>query len=125
MDGVGLGGFLDPLIIAKFVDFREAVERKVLAAAAPPAARPRVPDVDGPATLLVDFIVPDIVPRRDCRISNVAYPFSSMLGASSSLCCFAWSKKSWMKIIFFVSFLGAENVTSKNRFKKALKGFYR
>jgi hypothetical protein len=44
------------------------------------------------ARLLVDFIVPDMVPRRDCRISNVAYPFSSMLAASSSRCCFAWSE---------------------------------
>ena len=96
MPGAGLGGFRDPLIIAKFVDLRDAVDLSV--AAAPPTDRPRVPVVAdvacaAPATLRVDFIVPDIVPRRDCRISNVAYPFSSMLAASSSRCCLAWSKK--------------------------------
>jgi hypothetical protein len=103
IEGVGLGGFLEPLIIAKLVDFRDAVDLRVLAAAAPPADRPRVPDVVGTATLLVDFIVPDIVPRLDCRISKVAYPFSSMLGASSNLCCLAWSKKverkHWKKVL--------------------------
>jgi hypothetical protein len=43
IDGAGLGGFLDPLIMAKLVDLREAVDLRVAAAAAPPAARPRVP----------------------------------------------------------------------------------
>jgi hypothetical protein len=51
----------------------------------------RVPEAVGVAVtmLLVDFMVPDMVPRLDCLISNVAYPFSSRLAASSSRCCLA------------------------------------
>ena len=64
IEGAGLGGFLEPLIMAKFVDFLDAVERSV--AAAPAVDRPSVPVVACVAArLLVDFIVPDIVPRRD------------------------------------------------------------